>query len=394
MYKTIVSVFCGCLLTLSVHAQFASIDSVLVQVEQHNHELRALREMAEARILELKSTNNLPDPVVEAFYFPFGDHTSGDYTEFQISQSLEFPSVYGARSKLISQQMDHLAFDYQEKRQDVLADAKDLCNTLVYLHKRLETESGRLEQARRVHDQISELHDSGQVGILDLNKAKVVWMQEQHKLQQLESDLKSTQRLLININGGQDIAFEGGAYEGAVTLPDLDTLWNEKLVIDPALVKLNHQEAIARRSLELTKAQSLPNLTAGYNRQGVSGAYYSGIYAGITIPLWSNQNKVKAAQSQINFQQSNTHARTAVLYGEFEKAYREYQIRSLEFNNYTTTLGALDSEALLLEAYQLGEMAYLEYYIELKFYKDAYDTMLQMEYELYLAKNKLLQHQL
>lgn len=159
-------------------------------------------------------------------------------------------------------------------------------------------------------------------------------------------------------------------------------------------MQLKQQEAIAQQSLNLAKSKSLPNLTAGYNSQSVAGERFSGIYAGISIPLWSNRNKVKAAQSQLGYQQTFTSSRTLQAYAFFEKQYNDYQIMLSKFQEYETTLSGLNSDELLLQAYQLGELSFLEYYMELQFYRQAYDAMLNMQYQLHISQNQLLKHQL
>ena len=394
MYKNIVFALCGCLLSFGGMAQSTSIESILKQVEQNNQELKALSEYAESKRLELKSGNNLPDPQFETFYLPFGEHSTGDYTEFQVSQSFEFPTVYGARGGLIEQQTAQLELQYRAKRQDLLAQAKGYCLNLIHLDKRLDTESLRVEQARQVFDQVQELYEKEQVGILELNKAKVAWMQEQFKIQQIENDKKNIMLLLTNLNGGSAINFSFSEYNTALVLAGKDAIWQEKQVQDAELMKLKQQEAIAQQSLKLAKNKSLPNLTTGYNSQGVAGERFSGIYASVTSPLWSNRNKVKAAQSQLDYQQSFTSARTRQAYATFEKQYNDYEIMLSKFQEYEATLSGLNSDELLLQTYQLGDLSFLEYYMELQFYRQAYDAMLDMQYRLYISQNQLLKHQL
>ncbi|MBL6447671.1 TolC family protein [Fulvivirga sp. 29W222] len=394
MYKDIVFVLCGCLLSLGGFAQSSSIESTLKQVEQNNQELKALSEYVESKRLELKSDNNLPAPQIGAYYLPFGEHSTGDYTEFQISQSFEFPTVYSARGSLIDQQSNQLALDYQTKRQKILAEAKSYCLNLIYLNKRLDTESIRVKQARQVFEQVQELYEKEQVGILELNKAKVAWMQEQFKVLQIESDIKNALLQLTNLNGGNEISFYLDEYSTTLLLTGKDSIWQEKQVQDPEMTQLKQLEVIAQQTLKLAKNKSLPDLIAGYNNQGVAGERFSGIYAGVTIPLWSNRNKVKAAQSQLNFQQTVTSSRTLQAHASFEKQFSDYQIMLSKFQEYEATLSGLNSDELLLQAYQLGELSFLEYYMELQFYRKAYDAMLDMQYQLYISQNQILKHQL
>ena len=219
-------------------------------------------------------------------------------------------------------------------------------------------------------------------------------MQEQFKIQQIESDQRNTILLLKNLNGGEEIRFSSDVYALSLDLTDKESVWQEKQVQDPELVKLKQQEAIAQQSLRLAKNRTLPNLTAGFNSQGVAGERFSGVYAGISIPLWSNRNKVKAAQSQVDFQQSINTSLSLQAYSAFEKQYNDFEIMLSKFQEYEATLSGLNSDDLLLQAYQLGELSFLEYYMELKFYRQAYDTMLDMQYQLYVSQTQLLKHQL
>ena len=138
----------------------------------------------------------------------------------------------------------------------------------------------------------------------------------------------------------------------------------------------------------------MPNLALGYNYQGVSGSNYSGFYGGISIPLWSSKNKVKAAEANYEYQQSKTQVITTSLYAQFQETYNRYELMLEKYNEYQTTMGNLDSEQLLFKAYQLGEYSFMDYYSELQFYQTASDKMLQMEKELQLLQTQLLKHQL
>ncbi|MEM6816764.1 MAG: TolC family protein, partial [Bacteroidota bacterium] len=106
MCKKTVFAFGVYLLSFAANAQTDGIARVLREVEQNNKELKAYSDLMVSRSLELKSTNNLPDPQAGLFYLPWGEHTSGDYTEFQFTQSFEFPTVYRTRNELIAKELE------------------------------------------------------------------------------------------------------------------------------------------------------------------------------------------------------------------------------------------------------------------------------------------------
>jgi outer membrane protein TolC len=394
MYKKIVFALCGCLLSIGVFAQSNDIESILQGVEKNNKELQAYQSYIDSKKLELKSTNNLPDPQLGAYYLPFGEHNTGDYSEFQISQTIEFPTVYGAKSKLIESQSQQLQFNYSVKRQEILSQAKKLCLELTYLDKQKNVEQERLQRSKTVFEQAQELYAKEEKSALEFNKAKVAWMQQQFEVQQIESDQQNILLSLKNLNGDVDITWNSPVYGADLGISDRDSLWQAKLAKDPELQKIQQQELLAEQTLKVAKSKSLPDLSLGYNYQGVAGSNYSGVYGGISIPLWSNKNKVLAAKSNLQYQTANSESYQSIIRVNFDKQYNEYSMLLLKYNEYQKTLTGLNSGEMLLIAYQQGEISFMEYYIELNFYNDAYDAMLDVENQLQQRKSQLLKHQL
>ncbi|MEX0995866.1 MAG: TolC family protein [Flavobacteriaceae bacterium] len=394
MNKYIVSVICGCLFFVAGFSQTKNVEELLHEIEQNNIELKGYQAFIDSQQLENKSTNNLPDPQLSGYYLPFGENATGDYTEYQISQSFEFPSVYGARSNWNESKSQQLATAYSTKRQEVLLQAKAILLELAFLQKQKAIETERKTQSKQVYDQIQQLFDKEQVGILDLNKAKIAWIQEQFIVQQIESEIQIQLAKLKTLNGGKPIDGISSQIVLSSDIGTIENLWQEKLTADSQLQELKANEDASLQKIKLEKNKVLPNLALGYNYQGVSGSNYSGFYGGVSIPLWSSKNKVKAAEANYEYQQSNTEVITASLYAQFQETYNRYELMLEKFNEYQSTMGNLDSEQLLFKAYQLGEFSFMDYYLELQFYRTAKDKMLQMEKELQLLQAQLLKHQL
>ncbi len=394
MQKNIVFALCGCLLSFGVFAQSNGIDSILRSVETNNKELQAYLKFIDSKKLELKSNNNLPDPQLDAFYLPNGDFSGGNYTEFQLSQSIEFPTVYGARKNLIESQQQTLQFNYAVRRQEILAQTQNLCLELIYLDKQKSVEQERLTRSKKVYEQAEELYKKEEKSVLEFNKAKVAWIQQQFKVQEIESSRQNLLLSLKNLNGDNEISWNLSTYTSDIAILSKDSLWQEKLAKDPGLQKIQQQELLAQQTLKVAKNQSLPDLSLGYNYQGVQGANYSGVYAGVSIPLWNNKHKVKAAKSNLEYQSLNLQSATLIVQVEFEKQYNEYELLLLKYNELKNSLSNLNSGDLLLKGYENGEFSFMQYYIELSFYNDAYDTLLKMESDLQQRKAQLLKHQL
>ena len=394
MNKYIVFAICGCLFFVNGFSQAKNIEELINEIEQNNIELKSYKSFIKSTQLENKSTNNLPDPQLLGYYLPYGDNVTGDYTEYQISQSFEFPSIYAARRKWNDLKAQQLETAFLKVRQEVLLKAKSYCIELSLLQKQKAIETIRQEQSKQIFQQIEQLFAKEQVGILDLNKAKIAWIQEQFVVEQIETEMKIVIKALEKLNGGKPIQVDRTIFENTIEITSMETLWQEKLAIDPFIQELKANEVASFQKVALEKNKVLPNLTAGYNYQGVSGNNYSGFYGGISIPLWNSKNKVKAAKANYEYQQSNTQVVTTAQYLNFQEHYNRYQLLYKKYNEYQTTMRNLESEDLLFKAYMLGEYSFMDYYVELQFYRNASDKMLIMEKELQLLQAQLLKHQL
>ncbi len=394
MNKQIVFAICGCLFFINGFSQTKNMEELLKVIEQNNTELKGYQYFIESQQLENKSTNNLPDPQLSGYYLPYGDNITDTYTEYQISQSFEFPTVYAARGKWNDLKSVQIQTAYAKKRQEVLLNAKEFLIELAFLNKQKAIETERRTQSKQVFDQIQELFNKDAVGILDLNKAKIAWIQEQFVVEQIESDIQILLSKLKTLNGGKPLDGLLSMVALPIEIESIENLWQEKLANDPSLQELKTNEVASLQKVKLEKNKVLPNVALGYNYQGVNGNNYSGFYGGLSIPLWSSKNKVKAAQANYEYQQSNTHVTTTSFYSQFKETYNRYQLIRSKYNEYQTTMSNLESEKLLFKAYMLGEYSFMNYYVELQFYRNASDKMLQMGKELQLLQAQLLKHQL
>jgi outer membrane protein TolC len=272
--------------------------------------------------------------------------------------------------------------------------AKKQLLELNFLKRRKGVERVRAEQAKKVYQQIQKLFDAEQVGILELNKAKVAWLQDQFKVEQLEIEIRNVLLKLQKLNGGEPLEVKEIEFILTPEIAPMEIIWEEKLGRDAELKMLESKEAVALQRVKLEKNKVLPDLSIGYNYQGVNSENYSGFLGGISIPLWNSKNKVKAAKANYVYEQSNTEAMTAEFFTEFQERYNQYLLLEKKFEKYQETLGNLNTEDLLNKAYNLGEFSYMEYYLELQFYRTAYNNMLEMQKELFQLKAELLKHQL
>lgn len=392
MYRNIFSLLILLNLCLGLHAQPSEMDEVLDAVRVNNNELKTLKAFIKSEELSIKTSNNLADPELIGYYLPAGIHPPGNYTEYQISQYFEFPTVYGARKKLISQQTSQLRVQFEKAQQEVLLDAAIYCQNLIYLNKRLQLDQERIQQAKSVFDLVSELYDAGDASLHELNQAKIGWLQNQFAFEKTSQSRNTALIALQQLNGGIAVTFNQENYSDPLELESFDSIWSEKVSEDPILKELEEEKLISLHSISVNKRESLPDLAIGYNYQGVPGLDYHGVFGGLTIPIWSNKNKVKAAKAQFESLKIHSNEKSPLYKSELKIKYSDFQFNLQKYRQYENTLEGLTHD--LLESYKKAEITYIEYYMELHFYKQAFDTFLEIEHELYRLRSELIAHRL
>ncbi|MEQ8712240.1 MAG: TolC family protein [Cyclobacteriaceae bacterium] len=394
MFRIAICAVCTNVFSLVLSAQPNSIQQVLAQIEQNNPELQAYLSYADSRRSQLEATNGLPGLELLGYYMPFGQHTTSDYYEFEIAQSFDFPSVYSARKELISLQQDQLGIEYEQKRQAILLPAKKLCLQLIYMNKRNAIVEQRVGQARQVMEQTQELFDREEIGVLELNKAKVAWMQIRYLLDQVNAERVQVVTRIEKLNGGQAIVLDDTEYVSELGLASLDSLWTQRMAQDPTLRILAQKENVASQQYMLARRSNLPSITAGYNHQGIMGENYSGFMAGLSIPLWKGGARTNSAKALSQYQQTYTSVEVLAARSILSEQYQRYQLLLSGLEEYRSTLAELGTDRFLKEAYDLGQLSFIDYYNEAQFYWQAYDDMLLMEMELHQLQSELTKHQL
>ena len=145
---------------------------------------------------------------------------------------------------------------------------------------------------------------------------------------------------------------------------------------------------------QLTRSSGMPKFKAGYYSENIPGLRMQGIQVGISIPIWENANKVKAAEVQIisaelaadkyRFDQVSSILRLHIRYKSFQKQVGELS-RALEFSNDPELLGL---------AMESGEITMVEYFLESNLYYKVLNDLLNAEKEMYRADAELSKYEL
>lgn len=368
-----------------------NMETVMQSVEKNNLILKSYYQTKIADQRAEKASNNLMNPDVEASYQWGKPGSIGNKQTLTATQSFEFPASYYYRSKATDHRIKQRDAIYQQERINVLLQAQNLCIEIIYLNQLVAEFQRRLEHADQLYKSVQKQFDVGAVSILDLNKSRLNLMNAQSDYDQAKAEKEGKQLVLTQMNGGISIELSQNNFPAPSVPVDFNSWYETTTGINPDLIAAYQESEATRRALSLSKSNGLPKLTVGYTMEHLADELFQGAVFGVSLPLWENKNQVRQAKARkvaANYQLQETIIAQKTQYEELYK-----QLVQLEQNCklYNETLLTMSNDALLLKAYQKGELSLLEYLMELSYYYDTKAKALELNRNVNMIYNEFMQ---
>ncbi len=365
------------------------IDAVLQQIERNNTTLEALRKQTEADKLQNKTGITLPDPEV-SFDYLWGDPSAiGNRKDFGVSQSFDIATIAGSRRRVADAQNGLLDVEYRAGRMAVLLEAKQACIQLIYYNALKAELEQRLAHAQAVADFYDRQLADGNANRLEVNKARLSLSAAQGELRRNEVERANLLSELQRLNGGEPIAFDQAVYAQPVLPQDFEAWYDEAAAANPALAYARQNVELKRREMKLGKLSGLPQISAGYMSELVPESNFRGITLGLSVPLWSNRNRVKQAKAAVVAAELQQKDATVQFYERLRNQYDRTLGLQRTAGEYRKALAELDNTQLLRKALDAGEISLLDYIVELGLYYTTVDEALAAERDYELALTEL-----
>ncbi|MBK9539811.1 MAG: TolC family protein [Flavobacteriales bacterium] len=373
-------------------AQQSTMDDVLQHVRTNNKRLAASAQELEALRLRERTGLSLPDPTVDFDYMNGSPVSAGEQTDLTVAQAFEFPTAYSARRNVADLRTTQHEQDLIATRREVLLDAQRTCIALVHANKLTVLLERRHAAVLRFRDGMRARYAKEAATILDLHKAELLEAGIAADKRSAEMDRQALLQHLVELNGGTPITFADTLYPAAQALPPFEVYEAAMEAVDPDLKKLEAGSQVSEQQTRAFKASGLPQFEVGYRYQGILGASFNGVHAGLTVPLWSNRNKVKQQQQWTTAYGLLTEEHRVAHYYEAQHLYnRTVELRAVAAD-YSARLGATQSEPLLEKAFNAGQITVLEYQMELMLRQEALDRWLSLERDQHLAEVELMKY--
>lgn len=394
MYKKIALAMVICIVGQFASNAQKSIAETLEIIAKNNKELQLFIAYKEKKIGEIRLDNSLDNIDLEMRYLPWKQNNGSSSWELALSQSFDLPFVYFQRNKWLKQEKIFLENEEKLLRQKIFLEAKVFCLELIYWQKQKKAEEKRQTQSQEVFEQLEAKLKINEVGALEINKAKIALLQQKNRLEKIDNQIQSLLINLQKLNDGKPLNFVSADYEQKTELLPSKELEQEFKANAYEFKLFEAKKNIAETQIRITKNEFLPTFKVGavYEHDDEQNSY--GIVGGISVPLWKGNKKLNVAKKNKEVQQLEIFNETNELLSSWRLDYQNYLSTYKQFSEYKKALESLSTDDLLFKAYNMGEITFANYFLEMEFYRNAYDQLLKMEWDLQRIYAKLTKFKL
>ncbi len=377
-------------LALCWTARAQDFSSILSQVETNNTSLQALRSEVQADKIEARTGLTPSDPEIELGYlWETVDPEGGNRLDFSISQSFDFPTVYYWRKRLSNGECAAADYEYAIGRKKIMLETKQICIELIYRNA-LKTELDKCHaNAKAIADSWQSKFDAGEAGALDLNKAKMALLASARTARNNEIERQTLLSELQRLNGGKAIDFSMSEFATPMLPDDFEQWYADAASRSSELLSVENDMHNAESGVKLATSQWLPKFSIGYMSESVTGSTFQGITGGISIPLWENHGKVRAAKAR----REAAEAKLEDAYAQFKTSLKSKYDKAVNLialrEEYRKTLSGLNPGEMLYEALECGELSIEDYTYSIEIWHDTFQDVLECERECHSLISEL-----
>ena len=370
-----------------------SVDDVLREVEAASKELKAQRELTAAQKMEAQTGKYLANPSVE-FESLWGGAERIRNSELTVMQAFDFPSAYASRNKIAKLRSSYYDTEGAALRQQLLLDAKTLCIQIVHLNRMKEFLSERVVNAERLDSAYRRKFAIGEANILECNKIGVELISAKTEYNLNEAELLAKCQQLATLTGTESDRFSGLVYPTVESLPAFEQLSALYMEQNPQVQSLQQQVSVDKQSVSLNRSLSLPKFEMGYRHDFGGEGRFKGFKVGMSIPLFENKNKVKAARAQAASSAAQLESVRLNAASELRQLYDQAVTLRESMRSMESVLLAQNNLSMLNKALDAGQITVIEYITEIGVLYQSRQMQLQLERDYNLITAQLFRFEL
>lgn len=368
-------------LAIANAANAITIEDVIASVKQNNKELKYTTAQIDAQASEIKTNNNLSNPVVEGGYL-FGKGPAENKWEVGVSQEFEWPGLYSSRGAANKARVEAMKLGYSVKQLQLLTEAYGVCLDIISLNRQIEYEKNIQSNIDALYEKNMKAFEHGEVSVIDINKLKVERIGLQQKIDDCVLRRDALVKQLEGYNANMPLAGVESLNEyPAQQLVSLDEYLAEAKESAPEVMQYRADMAADEKDVKVAKMQGLPKFSLGYKHANEEGNSFNGATVGISLPIFENRGKKKAAKAKAISSQLAYDNAVLVLTNEVTTNYNKATTLGKQLAGYSEALDGVNNVEILNKALAGGQISLLTYLQEVRYFVEARAVMLEMESE-------------
>ncbi|MEP0984358.1 CusA/CzcA family heavy metal efflux RND transporter [Ekhidna sp.] len=279
-----------------------------------------------------------------------------------VSQSFQFPTVYGAQRKVQQGKTQLVADRYLMDKRTITKEVSKTYFEIVYWQQMLENYTYLDSLYKSFEKAASRRYEQGESNYLEKLTSETKRKEVSLRLSQIRESIQKS-HIILRQWLQSDTTFRVSENQlKRIILTSLDVTTHPILNYYTDAVKLSQQQ------LSLEKQKLLPDLNASIFQGTNSGAgtqSYSGFQVGVAIPLWfgSQKSKIIAARTEASVLELESENYKVQLSSKYEALQSDLRQFEEGLSYYESTGKKLAEETLLhaTKAFQNGEIDFLQY---------------------------------
>ena len=362
-------------LTIAQKCKTINIKQAIQMALDSNLSLRSSAYLVEVQKTLKGASWDIPKTAIDGEYGQLNSYTKDN--SVTVSQSFAFPSVYINQNKLAKANIKSSEWQYKTAQLEIATQVKQVYWQLAYLQSKHELlilqdslYSGFLRAA--------ELRaKTGETNRLEMITVRSQNLEVKNQLQQVVADLaifNQNLQTLLNVNTTLYLA---DTLLHCVSYMPVDD--SSILSASPSNGFMKQQVEVAHFEKKVERSRMMPDFSIGYFSQTMQGVqdvdgvsrtfrtsdHFTGIQAGIAIPLWFSPYtaKTKAVKLKEKVARTNAEYYSKTMNGTYQALIGEY-------NKYNNSVLYYENQAipeanLIIEqstrSYKAGAMDYIDY---------------------------------
>jgi outer membrane protein, heavy metal efflux system len=354
------------------------ISVFIKQVSENNPEIIAYKKLLEARKLEARSGLTPDDPFVSFGYMPGNNPAMGTKKLWSVNQSFSFPTKYLTQKNISKSKIVLAEQEFNLGKLNIMLDAKQTLFDLIYNQQYLLVLEKRKKDYKKLKSAWEKMISLGEATIMDYNKILMEFSSLKLKINKTESNIRTLKNKLLFMNGNSTNLLKGLAYP-LNKEPDPSDLISEKIISHPAFIIPEKEYLLNNEEIRLAKNGSLPEFQIAYSSEMIPGETYAGPVIGLSIPLWSNTNKVKAANAVADHSAAARDAELLRLKSDVLNEFDNMKSVKMSILELSTILKPDNNEKYLNIALENGEISLTTYFSGISVMYEIEDKLLELK---------------